>query len=43
MATEIEFGTKATADSYREEYEEYLCSQDDARLKAVRFSSDAPA
>lgn len=42
MATEIQFGTKPTADSYREEYEEHLCSEDDARLKTVRFSSDAP-
>jgi len=42
VATEIEFGTKATADSYREEHEEFLCSEDDARLKTVRFSSDAP-
>jgi hypothetical protein len=42
VATNVEFGTKATADRYREQYEEYLCSEDDARLKTVTFNSDTP-
>jgi hypothetical protein len=42
VSTDVEFGTKAVADSYREEYEEYLCSDDDARLKTVTFASDVP-
>lgn len=39
--TEIEFGSKAAADDYREEHPDAICSEDDARLKTVRFSSDA--
>ena len=42
MSTDIEFGKKNAADTYREEYSEYLCSEDDARLKTVTFNSDAP-
>lgn len=40
--TAIEFGTKQTADAFRDEYAEYLCTDDDARLKTVTFSSDTP-
>jgi hypothetical protein len=40
--TEIKFGYKSGADRYREEYPEYICSDDDARLKTVTFTSDAP-
>jgi len=42
VSREITFGRKEAADKYREEHEEFLCSEDDARLKTVRFSSDAP-
>lgn len=42
VTTTVEFGSKAAADDYRKEYPELICSDDDARLKTVRFSSDAP-
>ena len=42
MTTRIEYGTKAAADQAREEYGEFLCSEDDRRLKTVAFSSDTP-
>lgn len=42
MTTRIEYGTKAAADQARDEYGEYLCSEDDRRLKTVAFSSDTP-
>lgn len=42
MPTEIEFGSRAAANDVRDRYEEHLCSEDDRRLKTVRFSSDAP-
>lgn len=42
MTHAIEFGSKPAADAAREEYETHLCSQDDRRLKTVRFSSDTP-
>jgi hypothetical protein len=38
----VEFGSKDVADSYREEYAEHLCTDDDKRLKTVAFSSDTP-
>lgn len=40
--TTVEFGRKDAADAVREEYPDALCSDDDRRLKTVRFSSDAP-
>ena len=44
MTERVEFGrgNKMLADTYREEYPEYLCSDDDARLTEVAFSSDVP-
>lgn len=42
MAERIEFGSKAAADSFREEDEDHLCSDDDRRFKTVAISSDAP-
>lgn len=44
MSTEVEFGegNKDVADAVRDEYEEYLCSDDDRRLRTVIFSSDTP-
>ena len=39
----IEFGSKAAADSVREQFESDLCPDDDKRLKTVRFVSDVPA
>jgi len=38
----IEFGTKSAADEVRDEFSDYLCPDDDRRLKAVRLVSDAP-
>ena len=43
MTEFIEFGSKAAADSVREQFEEYLCPvDDDKRLKTVAFTSDTP-
>jgi hypothetical protein len=42
MSTEIEFGDKDAADHARDEYEQYLCSDDDRRLKTVTFASNTP-
>ena len=42
MTTRIEYGTKTAADRVRDEHAEYLCSDDDRRLKTVAFSSDTP-
>jgi hypothetical protein len=42
MTDHVEFATKQAADAFREEHEEYLCSNDDRRLKTVAISSDAP-
>jgi len=42
MTEAIEFGRKDIADTFREDYPDALCSQDDRRLRTVRFSSDAP-
>jgi len=43
MVTEsVEFGSKAEADAIRESHGKWLCSEDDRRLKTVRFSSDIP-
>ncbi|MFU1780705.1 hypothetical protein ACM16X_04925 [Haloarcula japonica] len=40
--TTIQFGSKAAADSARNEYSDHLCSEDDRRLKRVKFASDTP-
>ncbi|WBE14021.1 structural protein VP2 [Saline Natrinema sp. J7-1 virus 1] len=42
MTERFEFATKKAADLFREENEEYLCSDDDRRLKTVALSSDTP-
>lgn len=42
MTDHVEFATKQAADTFREEHKEYLCSNDDRRLKTVAISSDAP-
>ncbi|DAC85294.1 putative viral structural protein [Haloterrigena jeotgali icosahedral virus 1] len=42
MTERFEFATKQAADLFREENEEYLCSDDDRRLKTVALSSDTP-
>lgn len=42
MTERIEYGTKAAADAARERHKQYLCSEDDARLKTVAYSSDTP-
>ena len=42
MTERVEFGGKDVADTYREEYPEHICSEDDARLKTVAFTSDTP-
>ena len=43
MSQTIEFGSKQTADRYREEHSEDVCPvDDDRRLKRVAFVSDAP-
>jgi hypothetical protein len=42
MTEAIEFGRRDIAESFREDYPDALCSEDDRRLKTVRFSSDAP-
>ncbi|AHF99063.1 hypothetical protein HALLA_09665 [Halostagnicola larsenii XH-48] len=42
MTERVEFGSKAAADSFREEHESYLCSDDDRRLLTVAISSSAP-
>ncbi|WP_228370978.1 hypothetical protein [Natrinema sp. J7-2] len=42
MTERIEFGSKAAADQFRDEYADHLCSNDDRRLKTVAISSDAP-
>lgn len=39
---EVDFGTLASANDVRDRYENYLCSDDDRRLRAVTFSSDTP-
>jgi len=43
MSVTVEFGSKAAADQYRDDYEEYVCPiDDDRRLKTVAFVSDTP-
>ena len=42
MTERIEFGSKAAADQFRDEYADHLCSDDDRRLKTVAISSSAP-
>lgn len=42
MSEAVEFGSKLVADDYREEYPNFICTDDDARLKRVTFTSDAP-
>ena len=39
---QVEFGSKAVADSYRDEYPDHICPEDDARLKTVTFRSGTP-
>jgi len=43
MSIGIEFATKATADRFRDTFEEYICPiDDDARMRTVHFVSDTP-
>ncbi|ACV47842.1 MULTISPECIES: hypothetical protein [Halomicrobium] len=43
MTTRIEYGTKDAADAARDRHEEYLCTDDDRRLKTVAYSdADTP-
>lgn len=42
MTERIEYGTKAAADQARDKHVDWLCSEDDKRLKTVAFSSDTP-
>ncbi|MFC6953536.1 hypothetical protein [Halorubellus litoreus] len=39
---EFEFGSRDEARGVREEFDEYLCPHDDARMKTVTIVSDAP-
>ncbi|ELZ15982.1 hypothetical protein C476_17232 [Natrinema limicola JCM 13563] len=39
MTEWIEFGSKAAADQFRDEYTDHLCSDDDRRLKTVASAS----
>lgn len=39
---EVSFGSLDAANAARTEYSEHLCTDDDRRLKTVRFSSDTP-
>jgi len=43
VTTRIEYGSKDAADAARERHEEYLCTDDDRRLKTVAYSdADTP-
>lgn len=42
MTVRIGYGTKAAADTARNRHSEYLCTDDDRRLKTVAYSSDTP-
>ena len=42
MTERIEYGSKDAADAARERHSEYLCTDDDRRLKTVAYSSDTP-
>jgi hypothetical protein len=43
MSVTVEFGSKAAADQYRDDHEEYICPvDDDRRLKTVAFVGDTP-
>ncbi|ELY41173.1 hypothetical protein C495_16790, partial [Natronorubrum sulfidifaciens JCM 14089] len=42
MTERIEFGSKAAADTFRDEHTDHLSSDDDRRLKTVAISSSAP-
>jgi hypothetical protein len=43
MSISVEFGTKADADRFRDEYPEFICPiDDDARRREVWFTSDTP-
>ncbi len=43
LSETVEFGSKAAADRFRDDYEEYVCPvDDDRRLKTVALVSDAP-
>lgn len=42
MGSAVEFESKATADHFRSQYPDAICPDDDARLKTVQFTADAP-
>ncbi|WP_248299408.1 hypothetical protein [Halorhabdus amylolytica] len=42
MSPTVEFGSKAVADTYRDEHPDHICPDDDARLKTVTFRSGTP-
>jgi len=42
MSPQVEFGSKAVADTYRDEHPDHICPDDDARLKTVTFTDDVP-
>jgi len=42
LTERIEYGSKDAADAARERHSEYLCTDDDRRLKTVAYSSDTP-
>lgn len=42
MSPTVEYGSKDAADAAREKWDEYLCPDDDRRLKTVRFVGDVP-
>jgi len=42
MSTNVDLERKQLADEFREQHSEYICSDDDARLTTVTFTSDAP-
>ncbi|WP_340101232.1 hypothetical protein [Salinibaculum salinum] len=44
MTPSVEFpsGSKNVADTYRDDYPDYICPDDDRRLLTVTFTSDAP-
>lgn len=42
MSPEVEFRSKAVADTYREDHPDQICPDDDARLKTVTFRSRTP-
>lgn len=42
MTETIEFGSMPAADAARDEFADHLCTDDDRRMKTVRFSSETP-